>query len=88
MKAMLLINHGGPEMLRYGEAPNPTAGLGEVVVDIHAASVNAADYKVRLGGGDIALVGSRIFLAGTSPASLARLERASPVSPSGMPYSE
>jgi hypothetical protein len=26
MKAVLLINHGGPEMLRYGEAPDPTAG--------------------------------------------------------------
>jgi NADPH:quinone reductase-like Zn-dependent oxidoreductase len=51
MKAVLLTNHGGPEMLRYGDAPDPTAGLGEVVVDIHAASVNAADYKVRRGGG-------------------------------------
>jgi NADPH:quinone reductase-like Zn-dependent oxidoreductase len=51
MKAVLLTNHGGPEMLRYGEAPDPTAGPGEVLVDIHAASVNAADYKVRLGGG-------------------------------------
>ncbi|MGH7040414.1 MAG: NADP-dependent oxidoreductase [Stellaceae bacterium] len=51
MKAMLLMGHGGPEMLRYGEAPDPVAGPGDVVVDIHAASVNAADYKVRLGGG-------------------------------------
>jgi NADPH:quinone reductase-like Zn-dependent oxidoreductase len=51
MKAVLLTNHGGPEMLRYGEAPDPTAGPSEVLVDIHAASVNAADYKVRLGGG-------------------------------------
>jgi NADPH:quinone reductase-like Zn-dependent oxidoreductase len=49
MKAVLLTGHGGPEMLRYGEAPDPVAGPGEVVVDIHAASVNAADYKVRLG---------------------------------------
>ena len=55
MKAVLLINHGGPKMLRYGEAPDPTAGPGEVVVDIHAASVNAADYKVRLGGGRYSL---------------------------------
>ena len=55
MKAVLLINHGRPEMLRYGEAPDPTAGPGEVVVDIHAASVNAADYKVRLGGGRYSL---------------------------------
>ena len=50
MKAVLLTNHGGLEMLRYGDAPDPIAGPGEVVVDIHAASLNAADYKVRLGG--------------------------------------
>ena len=46
MKAILLIGHSGLEMLRYGEAPDPTAG---VLVDLYAASVNAADYKVRLG---------------------------------------
>jgi NADPH:quinone reductase-like Zn-dependent oxidoreductase len=50
MKAMLLTGHGGPEMLRYGDAPDPTPAPGEIVVDVHAASVNAADYKVRLGG--------------------------------------
>ncbi len=55
MKAMLLTGHGGPEMLRYGEAPEPTAGPGEVLVDIHAASVNGADSKVRRGGGRYAL---------------------------------
>jgi NADPH:quinone reductase-like Zn-dependent oxidoreductase len=51
MKAVLLTQHGGPLMLQYGDAPDPVAGPGELVVDIHAASVNAADYKVRLGGG-------------------------------------
>jgi NADPH:quinone reductase-like Zn-dependent oxidoreductase len=51
MKAVLLTGHGGPEMLQYGEAPDPAAGPGEIVVDVHAASINAADYKVRLGGG-------------------------------------
>ena len=54
MKAVLLTGHGGPEMLRWGEAPDPVAGPGEVVVDIHAASVNAADYKVRQGGANLA----------------------------------
>jgi NADPH:quinone reductase-like Zn-dependent oxidoreductase len=49
VKAVLLTGHGGPEMLRYGDAPDPVEGSGEVVVDIHAASINAADYKVRLG---------------------------------------
>ena len=51
MKAVLLMNHGGPEMLHYGDAPDPVAGPGDVVVDIHAASVNGADYKVRVGHG-------------------------------------
>lgn len=51
MKAVLLTGHGGPEMLRYGDAPDPVAGAGDVLVDVYAASVNAADYKVRLGGG-------------------------------------
>jgi NADPH:quinone reductase-like Zn-dependent oxidoreductase len=51
MKAVLLKGHGGPEMLQLGEAQDPVAGPGEVVVDVHAASVNAADYKVRRGSG-------------------------------------
>jgi NADPH:quinone reductase-like Zn-dependent oxidoreductase len=51
MKAMLLLGHGGPETMKYGEAADPVAGPGEVVVDIYAASVNGADPKVRRGGG-------------------------------------
>ena len=51
MKAVLLDKHGGPEVLRLGDAPDPVPKAGEVVVDIHAASVNAADAKKRAGGG-------------------------------------
>jgi NADPH:quinone reductase-like Zn-dependent oxidoreductase len=51
MKAVLLTGHGGPDMLHFGEAPDPVAGPGEVVVDIYAASVNGADPKVRTGKG-------------------------------------
>lgn len=50
MKAALIEATGGPEVLKYGEVPDPAAAAGEVVVDIHAASVNAADWKVRAGG--------------------------------------
>src|ERR1700730_13995600 len=50
MKAVLLTKHGGPEVRQPGEVPAPPAGPGEVVCDVHAASINAADYKVRLGG--------------------------------------
>jgi NADPH:quinone reductase-like Zn-dependent oxidoreductase len=52
MKAAFLTGHGGPEKFQYGDMPDPVPGPSEVVVDIHAASVNAADYKVRLGSYD------------------------------------
>jgi NADPH:quinone reductase-like Zn-dependent oxidoreductase len=51
MKAAYLTGHGGVDRFVYGDLPDPVAGPGEVVVDVYAASVNAADYKVRLGGG-------------------------------------
>jgi NADPH:quinone reductase-like Zn-dependent oxidoreductase len=47
MKAALIEKNGGPEVLVYGDAPDPVAAANEVVVDIHAASINAADWKVR-----------------------------------------
>jgi NADPH:quinone reductase-like Zn-dependent oxidoreductase len=49
MKASYIEKNGGPEVLEYGDMPDPVAGPGEVVVDIHAASVNGADWKVRAG---------------------------------------
>jgi NADPH:quinone reductase-like Zn-dependent oxidoreductase len=49
MKAAFIERHGGPEVLEFGEMPDPVAAPGEVVVDIVAASVNGADWKVREG---------------------------------------
>lgn len=49
MKAVFIEKFGGPEVLHYGDLPDPVAGPGEVVVDVVAASVNAADWKVRAG---------------------------------------
>ncbi len=50
MKAVYMMQHGGPEVLTWGELPDPVAKAGQVVVDIHAASINGADWKVRAGG--------------------------------------
>src|SRR5919107_1144990 len=58
MKAAYLTGHGGVDKFVYGDLPDPVAGPGEVVVDVHAASVNAADYKVRLGGGALNRAGN------------------------------
>ena len=49
MKAAYFERHGGPEVLVCGDLPDPAPGPREVVVDIHAASVNGADWKVRAG---------------------------------------
>jgi NADPH:quinone reductase-like Zn-dependent oxidoreductase len=49
MKAAFIERHGGPEVLKYGELPDPTAGPDTVVIDTVAASVNGADWKVRVG---------------------------------------
>jgi NADPH:quinone reductase-like Zn-dependent oxidoreductase len=49
MKAAYFMKHGGPEVMQYGDVADPTAGPGQVLVDVHAASVNGADWKVRAG---------------------------------------
>ena len=49
MKACYFRAYGGPEVLEYGELPDPVPAAGELLVDIHAASVNAADWKMRAG---------------------------------------
>ncbi len=49
MKAAYFEQHGGPEVMKYGEVPDPVAAPDQVLVDIHAASVNGADWKVRAG---------------------------------------
>jgi len=49
MKAAFFMKNGGPEVMQYGDVPDPVAGAGQVLVDVHAASVNGADWKVRAG---------------------------------------
>ena len=49
MKACFFRKYGGPEVLEYGDWPDPTPAPGEVLVNIHAASVNAADWKMCAG---------------------------------------
>ncbi len=51
---------GPPEVLTLGELPDPTAGPGEIVVDIYAASINGADWKVRRGNTKGLLAGSTL----------------------------
>ncbi len=49
MKAIVVHQYGGPEVLKYEDYPDPVAGAGEVLVRVAAAGVNPIDYKRRAG---------------------------------------
>ena len=49
MKAIRIHEDGGPEVLRYEDAPDPVAGEHEVVVRLRAASLNQLDLWLRKG---------------------------------------
>jgi NADPH:quinone reductase-like Zn-dependent oxidoreductase len=49
VKAIRIHEDGGPEVLRYEDAPDPTPGPGEVLIRLRAASLNRLDLWVRRG---------------------------------------
>ena len=49
MKAVRFHNHGGPEVLRYEDIPEPEAGPGEVLVRVRACALNHLDLWERRG---------------------------------------
>ncbi len=49
MQAVQIHEHGGPEVLRLVDIPEPTPGPGEVVAKVLAVSVNHLDLWVRRG---------------------------------------
>jgi NADPH:quinone reductase-like Zn-dependent oxidoreductase len=49
MKAVVVHQYGGPEVLKFEEYPDPVPGQGEVLVRVAATSVNPFDYKRRAG---------------------------------------
>ena len=49
MKAVRIHEDGGPEVLRYEEAPDPVPAAGEVLIRLQAASLNHLDLWVRQG---------------------------------------
>jgi NADPH:quinone reductase-like Zn-dependent oxidoreductase len=49
MKAVVVHQYGGPEVLKFEDYPDPVPGAGEVLVRVAASSVNPIDYKRRAG---------------------------------------
>src|SRR3989441_11922331 len=77
MKAARFHQHGGPEVLRYEDAPEPKPNPGEVLVRVMACALNHLDIWVRqgipayqvplphIGGCDVAGVVERVGDEGT-----------------------
>src|SRR5437868_9000901 len=49
MKAIRIHEHGGPEVLRYEDAPQPQPAAGEALVEVHVSGVNFVDTYYRAG---------------------------------------
>jgi NADPH:quinone reductase-like Zn-dependent oxidoreductase len=49
VKAIRIHEDGGPEVLRYEDAPDPVPGTGQVLIDLRAASLNHLDIWIRRG---------------------------------------
>src|SRR5437868_7798756 len=68
MRAIVVEEFCPPEALRPGEAPQPTPGPGEVLVEIHAAPVNYVDLLVV--GGSYQFLPALPFIPGKSPTGI------------------
>ncbi len=51
MRAVVIEEYGGPEVVRIGERPAPEAGPGEVAIAVRFASMNYTDVRNRMGHG-------------------------------------
>jgi NADPH:quinone reductase-like Zn-dependent oxidoreductase len=49
VKAVRIHEDGGPDVLRYEDAPDPVPGTGQVLVELRAASLNHLDLWIRKG---------------------------------------
>ena len=49
MKAVVYTRYGGPDVLRLTDVDTPVPGDGQVLVMVHAVSLNASDWEVLRG---------------------------------------
>lgn len=49
MRAFVLTRYGGPDGMEFRRVPTPSAGPGEVLIQVYAAGLNPVDFKARQG---------------------------------------
>jgi NADPH:quinone reductase-like Zn-dependent oxidoreductase len=49
MKAIVITGYGGPEVLQYKDVEKPSHTADQVLVKVHAASLNASDFEIMRG---------------------------------------
>ena len=49
MKAVVFRRHGGPDVLEYADVPDPSPGVGQVLVRVKACAINRLDCWIRQG---------------------------------------
>jgi len=77
MKAVVYTRYGGPDVLRLTDADTPVPGDGQVLVKVHAVSLNASDWEALRGRPAYARIGGPFrprhhILGQTSPDALPR----------------
>jgi NADPH:quinone reductase-like Zn-dependent oxidoreductase len=49
MKAVIFTKYGSPDVLMYREVPNPAPGDDEILIKVHAVSINSWDWELMIG---------------------------------------
>ncbi len=49
MKAAQFTNYGGPEVIEINEVPKPDFAKNQILIEVHGATINPFDYKLRRG---------------------------------------
>jgi NADPH:quinone reductase-like Zn-dependent oxidoreductase len=71
MKAVVFEEHGGPEVLRYSDVPDPEPGPYEVLIEVRGAGANFNDIWARRG-----MPGMKVILPHVSGSDVAGVVRA------------